>query len=238
MSAGVVNKWKQDFTDALPLQNIGNTLSSWRYAPVSESEGQTPYTRSSFTTFKGWLTSKTFWRIVLIFAVILLLADLFSPARDAFKQHGWIDNNAKLTSSPSSEMLENPPLTDNVDWSQYAYCQYVTNDAYLCNFMMIFESLVRLGAKAERLMMYPEHWVVGAPGEAGRLLAKARDECGVRLMPIHVQHFEGEPTWADSFTKLLAFNQTEYKRVLSLDSDATVLEVYILCDFRQLRELF
>ena len=31
-------------------------------------------------------------------------------------------------------------------------------------------------------------------------------------------------TWSDSFTKLLAFNQTQYDRVLSLDSDATVLQ--------------
>lgn len=31
-------------------------------------------------------------------------------------------------------------------------------------------------------------------------------------------------TWADSYTKLLAFNQTQYDRVLSLDSDSTVLQ--------------
>lgn len=31
-------------------------------------------------------------------------------------------------------------------------------------------------------------------------------------------------TWADSFTKLLAFNQTSYARILTLDSDATVLD--------------
>lgn len=31
-------------------------------------------------------------------------------------------------------------------------------------------------------------------------------------------------TWADSYTKLLAFNQTQYSRVLSLDSDSTVLQ--------------
>ena len=78
-------------------------------------------------------------------------------------------------------------------------------------------------------MMYPEDWIVGGDDYAGRLLAKARDEYGVRLMPIEVQHFDGDSTWADSFTKLLAFNQTEYKRVLSLDSDATVLQVCMAC---------
>lgn len=31
-------------------------------------------------------------------------------------------------------------------------------------------------------------------------------------------------TWADSFTKLLAFNQTQYSRVLSIDSDSMILQ--------------
>ena len=34
-----------------------------------------------------------------------------------------------------------------------------------------------------------------------------------------------ELTWAESYTKLLAFNQTQYERVLVLDSDATLLKV-------------
>jgi len=32
------------------------------------------------------------------------------------------------------------------------------------------------------------------------------------------------PNWSDSYTKLLAFNQTQYKRLLVLDSDSTILE--------------
>lgn len=31
-------------------------------------------------------------------------------------------------------------------------------------------------------------------------------------------------TWAESYTKFLAFNQTDYRRVLHLDSDSTVLQ--------------
>ncbi len=31
-------------------------------------------------------------------------------------------------------------------------------------------------------------------------------------------------TWSDSYTKLLAFNQTQYDRVLALDSDSTLLQ--------------
>ena len=44
--------------------------------------------------------------------------------------------------------------------------------------------------------------------------------------PVQVKRFENDgSTWAESFTKLFAFNQTQYQRVISLDSDATVLQV-------------
>lgn len=114
---------------------------------------------------------------------------------------------------------------EEIDWSKFAYCQYVTNHDYLCNSLMIFEALFRLESKAERLMMYPEDWQVDSNSSEAKLLQKARDEYGVKLAPIHVQHFDGEATWGDSFTKLLAFNQTQYERVISLDSDANVLQV-------------
>ncbi|KAI5302606.1 N-acetylglucosaminyltransferase [Ascosphaera pollenicola] len=44
-------------------------------------------------------------------------------------------------------------------------------------------------------------------------------------MPIQLQTKVGaDSTWGNSFTKLLVFNQTQYDRVLSLDSDAVVLQ--------------
>nr|VWO95449.1 V-type proton ATPase subunit a [Ganoderma boninense] len=119
-----------------------------------------------------------------------------------------------------------PSPADNVDWSRFAYSQYATNSAYLCNTLMIFEALHRLGSKASRLLMYPSAMVPDPAGDNnGRLLAKARDSYGVQLVPIAVQHRGGgDPTWSDSYTKLLAFNQTQYDRVLALDSDATLLQ--------------
>ncbi|KAI2486698.1 Alpha-N-acetylglucosamine transferase [Pyrenophora tritici-repentis] len=122
-------------------------------------------------------------------------------------------------------------ISDNVLWSDFAYVQYVTNAAYLCNSVMIFEALRRHGTKAELLMMYPQEWPVPEGNEAeisyeGRLLALARDEYGAKLAPIQVKRFvnKDDPTWQDSYTKLLVWNQTQYKRVISLDSDATVLD--------------
>ncbi|KAH0269488.1 nucleotide-diphospho-sugar transferase, partial [Aureobasidium melanogenum] len=117
-----------------------------------------------------------------------------------------------------------PDTRIEADWSKFAYAQYVTEKNYLCNSLMIFETLQRLGSRAGRLMMYPEQWSLESDSSESILLRKARDNYNVRLVPIHVQHFSGEATWGDSFTKLLAFNQTRYERVISLDSDANVLQ--------------
>ena len=74
-----------------------------------------------------------------------------------------------------------------VDWSRFAYVQYVTNSPYLCNSVMLFERLHTLGTKADKVMMYPMQFTPGDSSLEGRLLTKARDEYGVKLIPIEVQ---------------------------------------------------
>ncbi|KAL3461830.1 nucleotide-diphospho-sugar transferase [Aspergillus heterothallicus] len=133
----------------------------------------------------------------------------------------------RQTSESLNPPGNNQPYTfqtvDSINWSSFAYMQYATNAAYLCNSVMLFERLHRLTSKADRLMMYPNTFSANEKDTSyeSRLLRKARDEYGVELMPVKVQT---QTTWAESYTKLLAFNQTQYKRVLSLDSDATVLQ--------------
>jgi alpha-N-acetylglucosamine transferase len=80
-------------------------------------------------------------------------------------------------------------------------------------------------------------------GRSKNLLIKVRDEYDVKLVPVEVQHRENRErrssrgrkqlrkkhlqetvTWADSYTKLLAFNQTQYDRVIAFDSDALLLQ--------------
>jgi hypothetical protein len=125
-----------------------------------------------------------------------------------------------------------PGTISEVRWSDFAYVQYVTNTKYLCNSLMIFEALRHHNTKADLLMMYPNQWnepeevTTDTPYES-KLLVQARDEYKVNLVPIQVKTFTDvdDPTWQDSYTKLLAFNQTQYKRLVSLDSDATVLDV-------------
>ncbi|KAJ5513114.1 hypothetical protein N7463_002666 [Penicillium fimorum] len=136
----------------------------------------------------------------------------------------------------------------HVNWSRYAYTQYATDRIYLCNSVMLFESLHRLGSKADRVLMYPSDWSVSETSDSreSRMLRYARDHYGVKLKPIEIQMKSGSDerlinatiiiqneanlatllsvTWSKSCTKLLAFNQTEYNRVLNLDSDATMLQ--------------
>lgn len=93
-----------------------------------------------------------------------------------------------------------------VNWSRFAYTQYVTNSHYLCNSVMLFESLHRLGSRADRVMMYPSHMLDnGAPETKrprdgdGQLLLKARDEYNVRLVPIEVHRRETNDGMTGSF---------------------------------------
>ncbi|KAH0359099.1 nucleotide-diphospho-sugar transferase, partial [Aureobasidium melanogenum] len=93
--------------------------------------------------------------------------------------------------------------------ARFAYCQYVADRDYLCNSLMIFESLSLSGSQADFLLIYPQHWNLDWSSIVGHWLRKARQEYGVKLAPI----------------QLLAFNQTQYERVISLDSDANVFGV-------------
>jgi hypothetical protein len=88
--------------------------------------------------------------------------------------------------------LSVPPATcvedNNVDWSRFAYVQYVTDEAYLCNSVMLFEILNRLGSKADRLIMYPNAIDLSSESSGSRLLKKAQTEYAVKLIPIEIQH--------------------------------------------------
>jgi alpha-N-acetylglucosamine transferase len=117
----------------------------------------------------------------------------------------------------------------SVDWSQFAYVHYVTNEHYLCNSLMLLESLQRLGSKADRVTLYPREWSsLPSTDRTRQLLNQAQKEYGTRLVPVGVVSRlkeGGESTWAESYTKLLAFRQTQYKRVIVLGSDAVLRNV-------------
>ncbi|KAI1817833.1 glucose N-acetyltransferase [Poronia punctata] len=168
----------------------------------------------------------------------LAIVGLFFLAFHNYEQLPSMANMRGSTSGSSSVVDPNkdcPPAvvpsfdSASVDWSRYAYTQYVTNKEYLCNSVMIFETLHRLKAKAELAMMYPDYMMdpkeTNPDSAEAKLLVKARDKYNVKLEPVSIQRRNGgDATWAESFTKLLAFNQTQYQRVLHVDSDATILQ--------------
>ncbi|GIZ49320.1 hypothetical protein CKM354_001235200 [Cercospora kikuchii] len=202
-------QWKT-IADHIPLRKFTSVFpeSTWSYRSVAATESVTEDQHHSHKSilhrFHAALSSRIIWKCLLVLTLVLILFDL---------------SNRFAQEDPPSHIE-----AGELDWSQFAYCQYVTNEDYLRNSVMIFESLHRLGSQASRVMMYPHDWNVDASTHRGQLLTKARDEYSVELQPIEVQRAAGDPTWAESFTKLLAFNQTQYKRVLSLDSDATALQ--------------
>ena len=81
----------------------------------------------------------------------------------------------------------------NVNWSRYAYSQYATDSHYLCNSLMVFETLERLGSRADRILMYPEEWDTEIASKSDRdsqLLVMARDWYRVKLIPIRISRFQ------------------------------------------------
>ncbi|KAL6359137.1 hypothetical protein LRP88_07354 [Fusarium phalaenopsidis] len=133
----------------------------------------------------------------------------------------------QLHSDNRTSVMTPFPANVDIDWSRFAYTLYATDSEYLCSSVMILEALHRLSSRADRVVMYPSEMLrlENAESSDARLLTKARDDYKAKLVPITVLHRRGaDSTWADSYTKLLAFNQTRYRRVLSLDSDSVLLK--------------
>ena len=132
-----------------------------------------------------------------------------------------------LTLLPHRTPTHAPSLIyKNVDWTRFAYSQYATNSAYLCNAVMIFEALSRLGSKVDRVLIYPQAWdtdIADMDDRDSQLLVKAREWYGVKLMPMEIPK-ETDDAWNSSFTKFMAWDMGQYDRVLQLDSDVTVLK--------------
>lgn len=119
-------------------------------------------------------------QLVLSVSLLLTLTIIFLlPRRDLteFDHIDWTLPKLNTSTDPNT-----------VDWSRFAYIQYVTDSAYLCNSLMIFETLHRLGSKADRLMIYPSTMDPKSSSVDGQLLRKAEKEYEVKLLPVTVVH--------------------------------------------------
>ena len=137
----------------------------------------------------------------------------------------WFTSNIHLL--PHRTPIHKPSLLyKNVDWSHYAYSQYATDSAYLCNAVMVFEALSRLGSKADRILFYPQEWdldIASSTDRDSQLLVKAQEYYNVKLIPVDIPQ-KDDDAWHGSFSKFFAWGQTQYERILHLDSDVTILK--------------
>ncbi|KAF2278360.1 nucleotide-diphospho-sugar transferase [Westerdykella ornata] len=135
------------------------------------------------------------------------------------------------------------PEGDGINWRKYAYSLYATDGATLCHAVLVFDSLAKLGSKADRVLFYPDAWdtvISDSRDRNSQLLVIARDKYDVKLQPIKLLTVEGRTrdgftgTWQKSVTKLMAFSLGYYDRVIALDSDITLLkpidELFLLPD--------
>jgi hypothetical protein len=138
-------------------------------------------------TPKQIIKSKKFRLIIYAAFTTILLYFLRRKAKE-------VDLWGHLTGPPCyyREATEPPVFygDNKTEWSKFAYAQYATDTEYLCNSLMLFESLDRLGSKADRLLMYPENFPLDARAENKNteLLLKAKLEYGAKLVPVEVEH--------------------------------------------------
>ena len=91
---------------------------------------------------------------------------------------------------------------------------------------MVFEALARLGSKADRILLYPQEWDLEIESSSDRdsqLLVIARDRYDVKLIPVVIPKSD-DGGWNGSFTKFMTWGQTQYDRILHLDSDVTIMK--------------
>lgn len=186
--------------------------------PPPPMQGRQPLSAASIAQ---WTQRK--WRLLATVGIVVLFLKILS--------------RRPSTSNQSLAYLN----YDVVDWSLFAYSQYATDEAYLCNTLMVFEALHRLGSRADRILFYPNDWDVEVSDRWDRgsqLLVMARDKYKVKLMPVDIHDSQNVPdadeigsgTWDLSATKLMAFGETQYRRILHIDSDVTI--------YKHLDELF
>jgi len=201
-----------EFLQSSPFLPVGNISDSFTTTQASQPK----------PTLAQIIRSKRF-RTIIVFAFFVLALLILPSKLQAY--HPLIRIGLSGPKCYFSPPITIPEIPEEVDWTEFAYSQYATTTDYLCNSLMIFETLHRLGSKADRILLYPSTLLASTEnGIFGYLLEKAQAEFNVKLIPINEQRKSNViRIWASSYTKLLAFNQTQYSRIIHLDSDSTLL---------------
>ncbi|SCU93583.1 LAFA_0F17172g1_1 [Lachancea sp. 'fantastica'] len=116
-----------------------------------------------------------------------------------------------------------------VKWDSYAYVNYATDPEYLCNTLVLFRKLKNLNTRAKLVALVSRDMLESENSEkqqSSKLLLDKIVQVSPQQVVVKVVDSIVKPTdltpWSKSLTKMLVFNQTEYERVVYLDSDAQV----------------
>lgn len=163
----------------------------WPYAQVPTNDAISPVSPSakSLPSFSEVLASKRLRWASCAGVALFLLSLVFRHSEQIAAMRHSLSSPSQHDASPVAEPAAGQT---EVEWSRFAYVQYVTNTEYLCNSVMFFERLDHLQSKADRVMMYPSKMLdpLATEGDTydAKLLIRARDVYGVKLAPITVQH--------------------------------------------------
>ena len=114
-----------------------------------------------------------------------------------------------------------------IEWSKFAYVNYVTNADYLCNTLIIFNDLKQeFETKAKLVLLISKDLldpntssnVAYISSLLNKIQAIDEDQVVIKLIDNIVKPKDTTP-WNESLTKLLVFNQTEFDRVIYLDNE-------------------
>ena len=134
--------------------------------------------------------------LFLIIVLLLVLTSSLTATTFRPREFAWIWRGAVLSSQPIAQPATGPMSDDilsslPIDWSQFAYTQYVTDLDYLCNAIMLFNLLNRYRSEPERVLMYPEHFHRDDGSKEAQLLRMAQEKYKVKLQPISIVHMPG-----------------------------------------------
>ncbi|SCU94617.1 LANO_0E07382g1_1 [Lachancea nothofagi CBS 11611] len=129
-----------------------------------------------------------------------------------------------------NRVMEEGQRQKSIDWSKFAYVSYATEPEYLCNTVILFEKLKQFGTKAKLVVLVSKDLLDSENSDqivCERLLERIREvdseQVVIKLVDEIAKPKDSTP-WNKSFTKLLVFNQTEYERIIYLDSDAALFD--------------
>lgn len=124
-----------------------------------------------------------------------------------------------------------PQLTTDVDdptidWTKVAHVQYAASLEDLCKAVMLFSELKEVFSLAMRVLLYPNTWSINADNSSSTKYAETAPIALLLNRAVEEFHVVLNPTdtiWKKPYTNLLAYNLTQFDRVIVLGYDSIVL---------------